>query len=291
MIELTVIIPSYNMQAGAVRAITSVLAQEIPVAVILVDDCSQPAITLPPAMADNSAITLIRHDTQKGASAARNTGVRSCATPWLSFLDSDDVLLPNTLKARLDIAKQTLAKGTIDPVNTLFGCGWVEPEHNGRAARIRTPRGASTPAQFASGCWYNPGSCIIARHEVYRDRPFDESLSRMEDLHWGIAFGLSGGQLLVGGPAGVEVLPSNQANLQAVEKSAAAIQRGYASLKFDCPDVWLTLNAYLNYEMTSYAAREGKYLKAAMRMVRSLMWVPRFHRHLSPGWDYEPLNE
>ena len=291
MVELTVIIPSYNMQEGAVRAISSVLAQDLPVRVLLVDDCSQPAIELPDEMAANGAVRIIRHKARKGASGARNTGIVACDTPWLGFLDSDDVLLPGTLKARFDFARSSLENGALEAGKTLFGCGWLEPGGSGHAGRIRTPRGASTPEEFASGCWYNPGSCILARRDVYENRLFDEGLKRLEDMQWGLDFGLSGGQFIVGGPAGVEVQPSNRTNVGAVQQSAAAILLARKDLKAEHPKVWRALNAYLNVEIATFAARDRLVFKAAWHLLQSWIWWPRMQRHLSPGWDYDSVTE
>jgi glycosyltransferase involved in cell wall biosynthesis len=89
-IRISVVIPTYNRARVIGRALDSVLAQRfLPVEIILVDDGST----------DNTREVLSRYGdrvriiTQNhgGPSRARNLGVASSATPWVAFLDSDDV--------------------------------------------------------------------------------------------------------------------------------------------------------------------------------------------------------
>lgn len=53
-------------------------------------------------MTADARIDYLRHDTNRGAQAARNTGIRTARGKWLAFLDSDDQWLPNSLEMRLD---------------------------------------------------------------------------------------------------------------------------------------------------------------------------------------------
>lgn len=104
-IDLSVIIPVYNVEAYVEACLCSVMLQEhegLGVECIVVDDCG----------ADNSMdvvrrtlntykgdieFRIIEHDKNRGLSAARNTAIRAARGKYVTFLDSDDRLLPGAL--------------------------------------------------------------------------------------------------------------------------------------------------------------------------------------------------
>lgn len=101
--QLSVIIPVYKVEHTLRRCVESVLGQLPPQSeVILVDDGSPDAC---PALCDAWAQTdprvLVVHQANGGLSAARNTGIEKARGEWLTFVDSDDWLEPDTLSAVL----------------------------------------------------------------------------------------------------------------------------------------------------------------------------------------------
>lgn len=109
MSTVSVIIPTHNRAQFIQRAIASVLEQSHSVLeVIVVDDGSKDdteSIVTDCARKD-ARVRLLRHDRQKGAQAARNTGIRAAQGEWIAFLDSDDQWLPDSLTLRLRAAKE-----------------------------------------------------------------------------------------------------------------------------------------------------------------------------------------
>ena len=96
---VAVIIPTFNHVRFLADAIRSVLAQTRQAdEIIVVDDGStdDPATVV----AEFQKVRLIRQD-NRGLSAARNSGLRSCATSHIIFLDADDRLLPVAIEAGL----------------------------------------------------------------------------------------------------------------------------------------------------------------------------------------------
>lgn len=101
---VSVVIPTYNRPEMLVEAVESVAAQEYPnLELIVVDDGSRrPAREV----LDESAPTelrwrCLRHDTNRGANAARNTGIREANGDVLAFLDDDDRWKPEKLEAQV----------------------------------------------------------------------------------------------------------------------------------------------------------------------------------------------
>lgn len=286
MAELTVIIPSYNMQEGALKAINSVLDQNMDVEIILVDDCSAPPITLPSSLLSAINIRVFHLPENSGPAHARNIGVQSSTTPWISFLDSDDVLLPNTLSKRLQFA---ITNDAITPENELhlYGCGWLEHNRKDKIWSSRIPRPATTKQQMASGCWYCPGSCIIAKRGLFLEHSFDEKIRRLEDYDLGLRLGLAGVKLSIDPVSGVKIVPNGAANAKIIDDCVTYILSKYNKLQKTDRDLWSIMSAYMLLEQSSAHFRESNFLTAAKYLLKSFLHVPRVTRHLSPGWTYK----
>ena len=103
MTVINVIIPVWNRAPTVKGAIDSALSQQMSDAkleVTVVDDGSTDAIG--DALAGyGDRVTVIRHDRNRGAAAARNSGVVAAKGDYVAFLDSDDVWLPGKLHAQL----------------------------------------------------------------------------------------------------------------------------------------------------------------------------------------------
>jgi glycosyltransferase involved in cell wall biosynthesis len=97
---VSVVIPCYNQAHFLGEAIESVLKQTYPhYEIVVVDDGSTDNTS--ELASHYERVHLIRQDNQ-GLSAARNTGIRHSEGEYLVFLDADDRLLPEALKAGLE---------------------------------------------------------------------------------------------------------------------------------------------------------------------------------------------
>ena len=100
---VSVIIPTYKRQDFTARAVRSVLAQTYrDLEVLVVDDCSPEPITAA-ALGNDPCLRVIRHETNRGVGAARNTGVEAARGDVVAFLDSDDYWLPEKLQQQMAI--------------------------------------------------------------------------------------------------------------------------------------------------------------------------------------------
>lgn len=98
---LSILIPVYNVEAYVQECLESVLVQMRPgIEIILLDDCSTDnSLGVLQTVIDGSHtnITVLRHEYNRGLSAARNTLLDNAQGDYVWFLDSDDALHPGSL--------------------------------------------------------------------------------------------------------------------------------------------------------------------------------------------------
>jgi glycosyltransferase involved in cell wall biosynthesis len=101
---ISVVVTVYNRFELTKRAVESVLAQTLPVSeIILIDDGSFDGTSelLPQHIAATPAWrekVHYFHQENQGAGAARNTGIAQVTGEWLTFIDNDDLWLPQKLE-------------------------------------------------------------------------------------------------------------------------------------------------------------------------------------------------
>jgi glycosyltransferase involved in cell wall biosynthesis len=170
MPSITVIIPVFNRAHIVARAIASVRAQEIQaegwsIELVVVDDGSSDDLG---ATLDGlgDRVTCIRHDRNRGAAAARNTGITAAHGDFIAFLDSDDTWLPRKLVAQIEFMQ---AQG--HPASCT-------------AYLLKRPS-TSELADLVWGCFVSPGSTLVCRRDVFAEiGTLDEQLQRLEDWDW-----------------------------------------------------------------------------------------------------------
>lgn len=98
------VIPTFDRAHLLPRAINSVLAQSVhDWELILVDDGSTDNTAAIVAKLTDRRIRYVRHQANRGGSAARNTGMRVARGNYVAFLDSDDEWLPEKLEKQLEL--------------------------------------------------------------------------------------------------------------------------------------------------------------------------------------------
>ncbi len=95
---ISVVIPAYNRDRTIARAVAGVRAQTYPnLEIVVVDDASTDGTAERVAGLGDPLVRLVRHERNRGAAAARNTGVEHARGAWIAFQDSDDDWLPEKL--------------------------------------------------------------------------------------------------------------------------------------------------------------------------------------------------
>jgi len=281
--DLTLIIPSFQRQELTERAILSVCRQSQKCQIIVVDDASVPPFKLPEDLANEQGIKIVRHEQNKGAAAARNTGILAASTTYITFLDSDDYLLEDTLSQRLKFAKSF-------PPEVITGCGWVDVREVQTHSTVRIPNSSASPDDFYGGCWFCPGSCVIFNRSLFVKTVglFDEKYRRLEDVEWSIRFGQIGGQFKSINLTGVTIQHHAAKDADDIENATANLYADVQAQKIEQKQL-RKLKAYLLLEHAASARRNGHPIKAALKMIYSLLLYPRSTMHLVPGWRVEKL--
>jgi glycosyltransferase involved in cell wall biosynthesis len=101
--DVTVVIPVLD-RSIVTEAVASTLAQtDVAVEVVVVDDGSNDAIaSLVDRIGDEHPTVRVVHQPNRGPSAARNAGVTAATAPFVTFLDSDDLMTADRLRRQLD---------------------------------------------------------------------------------------------------------------------------------------------------------------------------------------------
>jgi len=98
---VSVIIPTFNRGGIVAEAIDSVLSQAYRQVELLVVDDGSSDTTDAVLRGYSDRIHIIRQK-NKGVSAARNSGIRRSRGPFIAFLDSDDLWLPEKLSRQIE---------------------------------------------------------------------------------------------------------------------------------------------------------------------------------------------
>lgn len=96
--EISVIVPVYKSEQHLDKCMQSILHSTFSnIEVILIDDGSPNGAVCDGYAANDNRVRVVRHGTNKGLSAVRNEGVRQAKSPYISFVDSDDWIMPSML--------------------------------------------------------------------------------------------------------------------------------------------------------------------------------------------------
>ena len=188
---VSVVIPTYNRAPQLGRALRSVLSQTFQDwEVIVVDDASKDNSEEVVNSFHDPRIRYLRHETNQGGSAARNTGIRAATGEYVGFLDSDDEWLPEKLAMQLAVFQTSDLEqlGVVTcpkymvydgrgkmraPRKRAYGRGWIYKQLLAR--HMVVPWGTS--------------SLLVKREALTEANLFDESFPHSQD--WDFIFRLS----------------------------------------------------------------------------------------------------
>lgn len=102
---VSVVIPAYRCRDTISQAVDSVLEQNVPLEIIVVDDCPEEPVW--EVLQGYDGLRYIQNPRNLGAAEARNVGVALAAAPYVAFLDADDRWRPGKLEKQLALLQRT----------------------------------------------------------------------------------------------------------------------------------------------------------------------------------------
>jgi glycosyltransferase involved in cell wall biosynthesis len=197
-IDISVVIPVYNGRNTIAPVIESVLDQTYPpLEIIVVDDGSTDGTAELVGHTFGDRVTCVTQENQ-GVSFARNHGAARAAGPWLAFLDSDDLWLPNKLEEQVGVIRE---RPSCDAV--LSEVYFVDPDDN-ITGQSRRNADCSSRERYLNDIIKNPmllPSTLLVKKAVFmRYGRFDQSLVTAEDLDFHLQLAASSDLYIVDKP-------------------------------------------------------------------------------------------
>lgn len=130
MLKVSIIIPVFKVEPYIERCVCSVLNQTYrELEVILVDDCTpDQSMNIAKLLIEKSEkskdleIIYLKHEINRGLSAARNTGIKAAKGDYIYLLDSDDEITPICIENLISLAQK------YTNVNIVQGNTWCNNE-------------------------------------------------------------------------------------------------------------------------------------------------------------------
>lgn len=166
--KVSVIIPAYNQGHYLKEAIQSVLTQDYTdYELIIIDDGSQDNTR---EVVDSFSDARIRYlyQSNKGLTAARNTGIGLASGQYISFLDSDDIFLPEKLTALVGLLESKSLVGFV------FGNAYYMDENGQRLALMANSWLQNDTTQLLIGNPIHVGSVLVRLEWLENVGLFDE---------------------------------------------------------------------------------------------------------------------
>ena len=128
--KVSVVVPVYNVSAYIGDCLRSVLSQTYQnLEVVLVDDCgtdnsmsvAQEVLRL---YGKTCEVKILRHERNRGLSAARNTGLEHSTGDYVYFLDSDDEITPDCLERLVRAAEGVMPDMVVGDYEVRNSCAF-----------------------------------------------------------------------------------------------------------------------------------------------------------------------
>lgn len=181
---VSAVIPTYDRPDLLRGAVESVLNQTYPnIELLVVDDhSSTPAERTLSSISTIAAqpIQVIRHDENKGANVARNTGIKNASGDFIAFLDDDDRWDSTKIERQVSVFQRS--DDTVGMVYT----GLRIITEDGTTTSIRSSKvSGNVTKQLLSGAQIATFSCIMVRTDVLPQAGLpDERFPSWQDREW-----------------------------------------------------------------------------------------------------------
>ena len=176
--QVSIIIAARDAERTLPETLASLRSQKFErwEAIVVDDGSTDGTATVAEAAAKHDQRIHVVRQAGKGLSAARNAGIEQARGEWLLFLDSDDLLLPEALKALVQATAD-------DPTIAVAYCGFARIDTTGtvRLAETQATLSGDLFDQFSRRCVFACHCALVRRTIVVGLRGFDITLPFCED--------------------------------------------------------------------------------------------------------------
>ncbi len=167
---VSVVIPTCNRAGLLRRAIASVLRQTYDhIEVIVIDDASTDDTRNVVESFGDQRIRYLRHASNQGGAATRNTGIDAATGEYIAFLDDDDEWVPEKTQKQLEVL-------------TRFDAVLCTCQVNGRSMAKQTARATITLEDLKRSPYAVGGTGVLmAKAAIVKELRFDETLRISQD--------------------------------------------------------------------------------------------------------------
>lgn len=186
--KVSVIIPTFKRPESLKSSIDSVLNQTYSnIEIIVVDDnepTSEDRAETESLMKAYSNVIYIKHDKNRNAAAARNSGIKRATGEYISFLNDDDVYMPEKIKRSVETIKK------YSPEYGAIYCGYLGC--NSDANDLNRYKEGNLTYDLLTLQYKNHYLCtntvLYKSYTLKRIEGFDESFNRHQDLELNLKF-------------------------------------------------------------------------------------------------------
>ena len=174
---VSVIMPAYRCAATIGSAVRSALVQDVPLELIIVEDCSGEDLSqVLDFCRDDERVTLVTNDCNLGAAGSRNRGVQMAKGKYIAFLDADDQWVPGKLRRQLEVLENS------DAVLCCTARELMTPEWESTGKIISV----AETITYRDLLKHNPIACssVMIRTEAAREFPMEHADSHEDYIMW-----------------------------------------------------------------------------------------------------------
>lgn len=186
--KASIVVPAYNQAEFLGEAIQSVLDQTYQnFEIIVVNDASQDFTEGVVNQFTDSRIKYMKHDSNRGLPATRNTGINASSGEFIALLDADDFYLPKKIQTHVEYLMK-------HPEVGVSYSNRYELNYSSNSIReLWRPPISVSLSDLVLGFPFVPSDLVLRREWLYNVGLFDESyLFYGEDLSMNCRLALSG---------------------------------------------------------------------------------------------------
>lgn len=245
---VSVVIPTRNRADMLRQTLATVLAQDVWLEVVVVDEGSTDAT---PQVLDDLAdgrVLVVRHATPQGLPRARNAGIAAARGDVIAFVDDDDLWLPEKLRLQLDAMDAQRRSWAVGGALT-----FSEEPRGPRLHAIDMPMSADeivARLPYANAVPGGGSNAVVRRAPLLAVGGFDVAPHTVEDWDLWIRLSQRGRPAVVDAPVvAYRRHPGNMSRkVEAVLAGTRAIDERYRGLRGGSPLDWADAHRWLARE-------------------------------------------